>query len=107
MEDSSCFVYFPQDLLWQFWALCGIINFRIILSSAVANVRYSDRNCIKYINYLEYYAHFNNINSSNPRAYDTPPFLESFAISFVYIFSVGRSFTFWLSLFLGILFPLM
>ena len=38
MEDSSCFVYFPQDLLWQFWALCGIINFRIILSSAVANV---------------------------------------------------------------------
>ena len=46
--------------------------------------RCSDRNCIKYVSCLEYYDHFNN-NSSNPRAYDIPPFLESFAISFVYI----------------------
>ena len=48
--------------------------------------RCSDRNCIKYVSCFEYYDHFNN-NSSNPRTYDIPPFLESFTISFVYILS--------------------
>ena len=68
----SCFSF--ARCFCVFWVLYGSIQILVFLFQFCEKCCwYFDRNCIEYIECLEEYGHFYNINSSNPWAQDIFP----------------------------------